>query len=42
VIDRLKRQGLWDTSLVVLTADHGEGFTPAIKAGYSAPATPPT
>ena len=28
VIDRLKRQGLWDTSLVVLTADHGEGFTP--------------
>ena len=29
VIDRLKRQGLWDTSLVVLTADHGEGFTPS-------------
>jgi hypothetical protein len=28
VIERLKRQGLWDTSVVVLTADHGEGFTP--------------
>ena len=28
VIDRLKRQGLWDTSMVVLTSDHGEGFTP--------------
>ena len=27
VIDRLKRQGLWDTSVVVLTGDHGE-FTP--------------
>ena len=28
VIDRLKQQGLWDKSLVVMTADHGEGFTP--------------
>ena len=28
VIDRLKRQGLWDRSVVLLTADHGEGFTP--------------
>jgi hypothetical protein len=28
VIDRLKRQGLWDSAMVVLTSDHGEGFTP--------------
>jgi hypothetical protein len=32
VIDRLKRQGLWDTSVVALTADHGEGFTPGNAA----------
>jgi Sulfatase len=32
VIDRLKRQGLWDASLVILTADHGEGFTPGNPA----------
>jgi hypothetical protein len=32
VIDRLKREGLWDTSVVVLTADHGEGFTPGNAA----------
>jgi hypothetical protein len=32
VIDRLKRQGLWDTSLVVLTGDHGEGFTSGNQA----------
>jgi hypothetical protein len=28
VIDRLKLQGLWDKAVLVLTADHGEGFTP--------------
>jgi hypothetical protein len=28
IIDRLKRQGLYDKSLVVMTADHGDGFTP--------------
>ncbi|HZD03096.1 MAG TPA: sulfatase-like hydrolase/transferase [Actinomycetes bacterium] len=28
IMDRLKEQGLYDRSLVVLTADHGEGFTP--------------
>jgi Sulfatase len=27
ILDRLKRQGLYDKSLVVMTADHGEGFT---------------
>ncbi|MFL5793326.1 MAG: sulfatase-like hydrolase/transferase [Actinomycetota bacterium] len=28
VLQRLKDQGLYDKSLVVMTADHGEGFTP--------------
>jgi Sulfatase len=28
VLQRLKSQGLYDKSLVVMTADHGEGFTP--------------
>ena len=28
VIDRLKQQGLYDKSVVLMTADHGEGFTP--------------
>jgi Sulfatase len=28
VIDRLKGEGLWDRSLVVIGADHGEGWTP--------------
>ena len=28
VLRRLKDQGLYDKSLVVMTADHGEGFTP--------------
>jgi hypothetical protein len=32
VINRLKRQGLWDSSVVLLTADHGEGFTPGNAA----------
>lgn len=27
LIERLEQQGLWDKSLVALTADHGEGFT---------------
>jgi hypothetical protein len=27
LIERLKEQGLWDKSLVAVTADHGEGFT---------------
>ena len=31
VIDRLKRQGLYDKSLVVMTADHGAGFSPAVR-----------
>jgi hypothetical protein len=28
ILKRLKDQGLYDKSLVVMTADHGEGFTP--------------
>ena len=28
VIDRLEKQGIWDDALVVVTADHGEGFIP--------------
>lgn len=28
VIDRMERQGIWDDSLVVVTADHGESFLP--------------
>ncbi|MBK5306168.1 MAG: sulfatase-like hydrolase/transferase [Frankiaceae bacterium] len=28
VIDRLEKQGIWDDALVVVTADHGEGFLP--------------
>jgi hypothetical protein len=31
IIDRLKEQGLYDKSLVVLTADHGQGFAPGDK-----------
>jgi hypothetical protein len=31
VIDRLKAQGMWDDALVVLTADHGNGWTPGEK-----------
>lgn len=28
VIDQLKREGIWDDALVVVTADHGESFLP--------------
>jgi hypothetical protein len=28
VIDKLEAEGMWDTSLVVLGADHGEGWVP--------------
>ena len=28
VIDRLQRRGMWEESLVVVTADHGESFVP--------------
>jgi hypothetical protein len=31
VIDRMKAQGLWDESLVVVTADHGEAFSPWLR-----------
>jgi Sulfatase len=31
VIDKLKAQGTWDKSLVVMTADHGEGWVPGEK-----------
>ncbi len=29
-IDRLRRRGLWDRALVVVTADHGASFTPGV------------
>jgi hypothetical protein len=32
LIDRLKEQGLYDRSLVVMTADHGLGFSSAVKS----------
>jgi hypothetical protein len=32
LVDRLKSQGLYDKSLLLLTADHGEGFTVGNKA----------
>jgi hypothetical protein len=32
VIDRMKAQGMWDKALVVMTADHGNGWTPGEKA----------
>ncbi|HEX2374260.1 MAG TPA: sulfatase-like hydrolase/transferase [Actinomycetota bacterium] len=31
VIDKLKAEGLWDKSLVVVGADHGEGWVPGEK-----------
>jgi hypothetical protein len=31
VIDRLKAEGMWDKSLVVMGADHGEGWVPGEK-----------
>jgi Sulfatase len=31
VVQRLKAQGMWDEALVVLTADHGVGWTPGEK-----------
>jgi len=31
VIDKLKSQGMWDKSLVVMGADHGEGWVPGEK-----------
>jgi hypothetical protein len=31
LIDRLKQQGLYDKSLVLMTADHGAGFSSAVK-----------
>jgi len=32
VIDKLEAEGLWDTSLVVMGADHGEGWVPGEPA----------
>jgi hypothetical protein len=31
VVQRLKAQGMWDKALVLLTADHGAGWTPGEK-----------
>jgi hypothetical protein len=32
LIDRLRQQGLYDRSLIVATADHGAGFSPAVRS----------
>jgi Sulfatase len=32
VVDKLKAEGMWDKSLVVMGADHGEGWVPGEKA----------
>ena len=43
VIDQLKAEGMWDKSLVVMGADHGEGWVPGEQAAQPrADATPPT
>jgi Sulfatase len=42
VIDRLKDQGLYDRSLVMITADHGSGFSPAVRSRLLGADTAPT
>jgi hypothetical protein len=42
VIDRLKDQGLYDRSLVLITADHGSGFSPAVRSRSLGADTAPT
>ena len=42
VIDRLKRQGLWTRRWSCSPPTTARGSPPAIRAGCSAPATPPT
>ena len=42
VVDKLKAEGLWDKSLVVMGADHGEAGPPASTTAPSGGATPPT
>ena len=39
LIDRLRREGLWDRSLVVVTADHGASFRPGRPFKIARPAT---
>ena len=34
VVDKLKAEGLWDKSLVVLGADHGQGWVPGEQPRY--------
>jgi Sulfatase len=41
VIDRLKEQGLYDKALVMMTADHGEGFTAGDRARALGPSNAP-
>jgi hypothetical protein len=41
VIDRLKSQGLYDKSVVLVTADHGEGFTPGDRTRALGPYNAP-
>jgi hypothetical protein len=32
LIDRMEKAGIWDDALLVVSADHGEGFTPGQKS----------
>jgi hypothetical protein len=41
VIQRLKAQGMWDKALVLMTADHGVGWTPGEKARSLGVRNPP-
>jgi hypothetical protein len=41
VIERLKAQGMWDKALVLLTADHGVGWTPGEKGRSLGVRNPP-
>jgi Sulfatase len=42
VIDRLKQQGLYDKSLVLLTADHGTGFSSTVRSRWIGGGNEPT
>jgi hypothetical protein len=42
LLDRLKQQGLYDKSLVLMTADHGAGFLPTVRSRSLAPGDAPT
>jgi sulfatase-like protein len=41
VVDKLKAEGLWDKSVVVMGADHGQGWTPGEKPRSLGQRNPP-